>query len=158
MRRMSFSVAVWLLMTFFAAVAPVTLQFSHAGIALATTNAYAKNGEGNGNGNGGGNSGGNGRGGNSDNNGGGGGKGENNGKGNDGRSSGKSSSGRQATGAASDAVEADPSLPGLGVRHAKGITEAIVNGRYVMKDAQGRTIANRPATLADRLRILGLLR
>ena len=75
MRRMSFSVAVWLLMTFFAAAAPVTLRFSHAGIALATTNAYAKNGEGNGNGNGGGNSGGNGRGGNSDNNGGGG-KGE----------------------------------------------------------------------------------
>ena len=37
--------------------------------------------------------------------------------------------------------------------HANGMTEAISNGRYVMRDARGRTIINREATVLDYLRL-----
>lgn len=35
--------------------------------------------------------------------------------------------------------------------------EVVVNGRYIMTDARGRTIVNRLATASDRLRIEALL-
>ncbi len=35
--------------------------------------------------------------------------------------------------------------------------EVVVNGRYIMKDARGRTIVNRLATTSDRRRIEALL-
>jgi hypothetical protein len=43
------------------------------------------------------------------------------------------------------------------VVHPEGMKEQIENGRYVMKDAVGRTIINRPATEADRARLRGLM-
>lgn len=138
MHCMPFAAATWLLITSLAVSAPVTLRLSHGGITLSITDAFAK--DGNGNGKGGDN-----------------GKSGDNGKGNDGRSSGKNDNARQSTTAASGAAGDDTSSSELSVRHAQGITEAIVKGRYVMKDARGRTIANRPATIADRLRIFGLL-
>ena len=39
------------------------------------------------------------------------------------------------------------------VRHANGMSESIIHGRYVMKDAKGRTIINRTATPLDQLRL-----
>lgn len=150
MHRMPFAAATWLLITSLAVSAPVTLRLSHGGITLSITDAFAK--DGNGNGKGGGNGGDDDHGKGGDN-----GKSGDNGKGNDGRSSGKNDNARQSTTAASGAAGDDTSSSELSVRHAQGITEAIVKGRYVMKDARGRTIANRPATIADRLRIFGLL-
>ncbi|GLS31361.1 hypothetical protein SAMN04488498_1284 [Mesorhizobium albiziae] len=44
------------------------------------------------------------------------------------------------------------------VLHPEGMKEQIENGRYVMKDAVGRTIINRPATEADSARLRGLMR
>ncbi|QFI68871.1 hypothetical protein EKH55_3997 [Sinorhizobium alkalisoli] len=43
------------------------------------------------------------------------------------------------------------------VRHAKGISEEIRNGRYIMKDARGRIIVNRSATEDDQKRLLSLI-
>ncbi|AHK47591.1 hypothetical protein OV14_b1461 (plasmid) [Ensifer adhaerens OV14] len=43
------------------------------------------------------------------------------------------------------------------MRHADGMSEEINNGRYIMKDARGRTIINRKATLADLKRIQSLI-
>lgn len=37
------------------------------------------------------------------------------------------------------------------------MSEEINNGRYIMKDARGRTIINRKATLADLKRIQSLI-
>jgi len=42
------------------------------------------------------------------------------------------------------------------VRHRNGMKERITNGRYVMTDAQGRTIINRIATRADLARLEGM--
>ena len=39
------------------------------------------------------------------------------------------------------------------VRHWNGMSERIKDGRYVMKDAKGRTIINRTATTADQSRL-----
>ncbi|UXN66287.1 hypothetical protein N8E89_24255 (plasmid) [Phyllobacterium sp. A18/5-2] len=39
------------------------------------------------------------------------------------------------------------------VRHANGMSESITHGRYVMKDAKGRTIINRTATPLDLSRL-----
>lgn len=41
----------------------------------------------------------------------------------------------------------------LEVRHPDGMSEKIQNGRYVMKDARGRTIINRSANSSDRSRL-----
>lgn len=38
-------------------------------------------------------------------------------------------------------------------QHANGMMEAIVNGRYLMKDAKNRTIIDRKATPSDQLRL-----
>lgn len=45
----------------------------------------------------------------------------------------------------------------LGVRHVDGMSEVIRNGRYIMKDAKGRTIVNRRATSADEKRLHSLI-
>jgi hypothetical protein len=42
------------------------------------------------------------------------------------------------------------------VTHPDGTKEEIENGRFEMKDAQNRTIVDRPATAADRARLQGL--
>jgi len=104
--------------------------------------ALAKN-EGNGNGGGGGNGGGSGRGGGNE---GGGGKGRD------------SSSGSRA-GGSSGVRGASIGNRGsaLRVRHAKGISEEIKDGRYIMKDSHGRTIVDRPATKDDQERLLSLI-
>jgi hypothetical protein len=43
------------------------------------------------------------------------------------------------------------------VLHPEGMKEEIENGRYVMKDAMGRTIISRPATDTDGARLRGLM-
>ncbi|WP_147294040.1 hypothetical protein [Ciceribacter selenitireducens] len=136
-------VALFRLAVGFAAVAaPIALDFSSFGIALAPAEASAKNGGGNGGGNGRGNGGGN--------NGG-------NGSRSESRSTDKAGQAQGTVGKAQAADMVDPSLPDIGVRHKRGITEAVVDGRYIMKDARGRTIVNRQATKLDRRRIEALL-
>ncbi|KIV60771.1 hypothetical protein SZ54_4972 [Rhizobium sp. UR51a] len=44
------------------------------------------------------------------------------------------------------------------VRHKDGISESVQRGRYVMKDAKGRTIVNRDATVSDEQRLRAFLR
>ena len=44
------------------------------------------------------------------------------------------------------------------VRHSNGMSERIKDGRYVMKDAKGRTIINRTATTADQSRLRSFVR
>lgn len=71
--------------------------------------------------------------------------------------SGKSdSTGRGKAAAASDEQGSAPTGAaiiggnGINVRHRNGIAEEVnAKGRYVMRDAQGRTIVNRAATAAD---------
>jgi hypothetical protein len=46
----------------------------------------------------------------------------------------------------------------INVRHANGITESLRSGRYVMKDAKGRTIISRQATANDTRRLSRFLR
>jgi hypothetical protein len=43
------------------------------------------------------------------------------------------------------------------VQHPDGLSEAIQNGRYVMKDSKGRTIVNRRASKSDENRLRGFL-
>jgi hypothetical protein len=136
-------------LSLFATVAPYTLDVSHGGAGFSLSEAYAKGGGGKG---GGGNGGGGGKG--SGGNGGG-----NNGGGNNGNGGGNNGkSGNAKAKAATTGVSVNPSLPELQVRHRRGLTEAIVTGRYIMRDARGRTIINREATAADRRRIERLLR
>ena len=56
--------------------------------------------------------------------------------------------------ATGDKVEINGSS--IEVGHADGTKEEIENGRFEMKDANGRTIVERPATEADRARLEGL--
>jgi hypothetical protein len=142
MHRMSVVAIVRLMVGFAAVIAPATVEFSHSGIAMVPSEVNAKNGGGNGGGNSGGNGGGN--------NGG-------NGRGGESRSSGKAGQSQGTAGQAKTADKVDPSLPDIGVRHKRGITEAVVNGRYIMQDERGRTIVNRQATKLDRRRIEALL-
>jgi hypothetical protein len=44
------------------------------------------------------------------------------------------------------------------VRHPNGTVERITSGRYEMRDARSRTIVNRRATDADRVRLETLSR
>jgi len=126
---------------------PYKLDLTRAGLSMTETVALAKNGN-NGGGNGGGNSGGNGGGngnGGGGNNGNGGGNGNGNGNSNENRSGGNSK--------ASRASEDDDGDGEAGIRHKGGITEQVRKGRYIMKDARGRTIINRRATSADKQRM-----
>jgi len=107
--------------------------------------ALAKN-EGNGNGGGGGNGGGSGRGGGNE---------GGSGKGRD--SSSGSRAGASSGGASARGASVGNRGSALRVRHAKGISEEIKDGRYIMKDAQGRTIVNRRATKDDQARLLSFI-
>jgi hypothetical protein len=95
--------------------------------------------------------------------GGGNGKGGDNGKGggNDKGGSGKEKGGGKGAGnnaAPSSAAPASTGLSGdLSVIHRNGMREMIRDGRYEMRDAQGRPIVNRPATRADYSRLNGKL-
>ncbi len=124
---------------------PYKLDLTPAGLSITETAAFAKNGGGSGGGNGGngGNSGGN-----SGGNGGGNGSGNGKGSANDSRSGGNSKASR----ASKDAVD-DEGDSETGIRHKGGITEQVRKGRYIMKDARGRTIINRRATAADKQRM-----
>jgi hypothetical protein len=116
---------------------PCKIKISGSTLELDFQTASAKNG-GNGGGKGGGD-----------------GNGSGNGKGNEG-SNGKSSSGKSSgTSKKGTTVEDDPSA--FGVRHIDGMSEEIKNGRYIMKDARGRTIVNRRATSADEKRLQSLV-
>lgn len=126
---------------------PYKLDLTRAGLSMTETVALAKNGNsggGNGGGNSGGNGGGNGNGG-GGNNGNGGGNGNGNGNSNETRSGGNSKASRANEDATDDGE--------TGIRHKGGITEQVRKGRYIMKDARGRTIINRRATSADKQRM-----
>jgi hypothetical protein len=56
--------------------------------------------------------------------------------------------------ATGDKVEIEGS--NIEVRHADGTKEEIENGRYEMKDRNGRTIIERRATEVDRARLMAL--
>ncbi|OAP36738.1 hypothetical protein AU381_19875 [Sinorhizobium glycinis] len=121
---------------------PFKITISGSTLELAAQTAFAKNGN-SGNGNGGGN--GNGNGG-----------GNGNGKGGGGSSNSSSSSSSSGTSAKSTTLrELFGSV--LRIRHVEGISEEIKDGRYIMKDARGRTIVNRRATSADQKRLLSLI-
>lgn len=150
-----------------AAFLPVAMD--NWGARSISLDAYAKDGN-NGNGNGGGNGNGNG-GGNGNGNGGGNGNGNGGGNGNSGGGNGNGSNGNgkgngggagvtsnttasSSSKTANTATEASQGSDGsIRIRHRNGITEAIVAGRYVMKDSKGRTISNRQATQADLRRL-----
>lgn len=134
-------------------------------------------GGGSGGGRGGGNSGGNGNGG--GNGTGGGGTSGNNGNGDRGGGKGGQTNGRGRSDASGQSGKGNAADPGrkerehddaaavrstgkatvvttestIDVRYRNGISEHIGAGRYVMKDAQGRTIINRPATGSDLARL-----
>ncbi|OHV79562.1 hypothetical protein [Ensifer sp. LCM 4579] len=120
---------------------PYKTTISGSSLEVSPQSAFAKN-EGKGSGGGNGSSGGNGRGG---------GNGGGSDKGRDSSTSG-SSSGSSARGAGTGYNGST-----LRVRHAKGISEEIRNGRYIMKDARGRTIVNRRATENDQKRLLSFI-
>ena len=120
------------------------------------------NGQGGGNGNGNANGGGNGNGqGGANGNGNANGKGGANGNDNAGAQSGagrsagnRGTAGRTVNQSATEARESvEIGAPPKEVQHANGMTETIVDGRYVMKDAKGRTIINRKATPSDQTRL-----
>jgi hypothetical protein len=121
----------------FAAAAPVTINTSSVVPRVSEHAVFAQKGSGKGNsGNNNGRSD-NGRDGRSND-----GKGNDNQKGDEKTSSPKHSPSK--TPARADAVR-EP----VEIRHDNGITETLRRGRYIMKDAKGRTIVNRRATSAD---------
>ncbi len=61
--------------------------------------------------------------------------------------------GEHVNAATGDRVEIDGSS--IEVRHSDGTKEEIENGTYEMKDANGRSIVERPATAQDRARLEG---
>lgn len=75
----------------------------------------------------------------------------NNGNGNNGRALGQSrGQGNRAPDAVTDRKVNGDSLQ---IRYRNGYREQLTGGRYIMKDAKGRTIVNRPATAVDRVRL-----
>ena len=135
--------------------APYKVTFGHHFLELNVQTAWGKDG-----GNGGGGAGGN--------NGSGGGNNGSKGGGNAGGKAGSDSGGRggksnsagntgnaqggnvnQSTPAESVAIDGAT----MEVRHWNGMSERIKDGRYVMKDAKGRTIINRTATTSDQSRL-----
>ncbi|WP_221142542.1 hypothetical protein [Rhizobium bangladeshense] len=139
------------------AASPVTIDLGGSLRVLTVKHAQAK--DGNGGGGGGGNGGGNGGG--SGNGGGNGGGNGNNGSGNSTGGNSKGNAG-YSSGAASPSASGARAIEGsdgsINVRHANGITESLRSGRYVMKDAKGRTIISRQATASDANRLSRFLR
>ncbi|MBX4893701.1 hypothetical protein [Rhizobium bangladeshense] len=151
------------------AASPVTIDLGGSLRVLTVKHAQAKDGNGGGGGGGnGGGSGGGGGGGNGGGNGGGSGNGGGNGGGNGNNGSGNSTGGNSkgnagySSGAASPTASGARAIEGsdgsINVRHANGITESLRSGRYVMKDAKGRTIISRQATARDANRLSRFLR
>ncbi len=135
--------AVWCVLIAIAfSLVPFSIKMSDSTLEFVFQSALAKNG-GNGNGKGGGDGNGNGNG------------GGNGGKGSD-NSNGKSSNGN-SKGVSGKATTVEDGTSALGVRHVDGMSEVIRNGRYIMKDARGRTIVNRRATSADEKRLQSLV-
>ena len=134
--RRIFLTAFWLLACVASITVPYSLEVTGDGFKLVATAALANNGNGGGGGNG--------------NSGGGGGNGGGNGGSSNGgdrsNSNGERSNSSSRGGAKANAKD-------VGIRHEGGITEEIANDRYIMKDARGRTILNRRATITDRKRI-----
>ncbi|MBW9065778.1 hypothetical protein JNB71_20955 [Rhizobium herbae] len=126
-------------------ILPCKIEMSGSTLELASQSALAKNG-GNGNGKGGGE----GKGGGDGNRG-----GEGSGKGS-GNSNSKSDKGNSG-GVSAKATSVEDGTSALGVRHVDGMSEVIRDGRYIMKDAKGRTIVNRRATSADEKRLHSLI-
>lgn len=131
-----------ILLTVLTVLTPYEITFDNRTLHLhATQPALAKDaGKGGGNGNAGGN------------------KGNGNAKGQGGANGSLSNSGNVTGGTVgySPAESGDSvriGAPARKVQHANGMMEAIVNGRYVMKDARDRTIINRKATPADEVRL-----
>lgn len=56
-------------------------------------------------------------------------------------------------GGAQNAAPAGKSVPNATRRYRNGMSETVRNGRYEMRDARGRSIINRPATLEDYRRV-----
>ena len=141
---------------------PYEITFDHQTFQLHAKAALAKdagkgggNGNGNGNGQGGGNGNANGRG---NDNGQGGPNGNGNGQGSaNGNANGQANGSDNVTGGAvkPSAAEAreNAEIGTNEVHHPNGMTEEVTGGRYVMKDAKGRTIINREATRPDLLRL-----
>lgn len=157
-RRNLIAVFPCLLLTLFNTALPYTINFHGFSAAIHEQVAEA------GNGNGGGNGGGGGSGGNGGGSGNGGSNGNSGGNGN-GNSGGKGNSNSQSSGtgnAAKSQAGLDDAANGgrgtLTVRHKDGISESVQRGRYVMKDAKGRTIVNRDATVSDEERLRAFLR
>ena len=82
---------------------------------------------------------------------GGGNSGDNGGKSNSAGNSGNVQSGKVNQSTPAESVAIDGAT--MEVRHWNGMSERIKDGRYVMKDAKGRTIINRTATTADQSRL-----
>jgi hypothetical protein len=138
---------------------PWKLELGGLTIAHGTQSALAQGkGAGNGNGNGGGKGGGNGAGKGGGNGGGNSGGGGGNAAGNSGKAIGNGKGKGKSTGAAPAAnAPESPNAPSVDVRHKDGIQEAIKNGRYIMRDRQGRVIIDRKATIKDRFRLHSFL-
>lgn len=132
------------------AAMPVRISLSGPGL-LHFQNAEAKNGN-NGNGN-------NGNGGSGNGNGNAGSKGSSSNSGgskNDNKSGGRAgtqtegqSTGKQANSVVAKVVTEDS----VQINYRNGIREQVIKDRFIMTDAKGRTIINRPATGVDRLRL-----
>ena len=75
-----------------------------------------------------------------------GGPGDRGGKGRDGASG-------KTKGRAASVVDKKVTPDSVRVRYRNGYGEQVVRGRFIMKDAKGRTIVNRKATPSDRLRL-----
>jgi len=114
------------------ATAPCSASISASSLSFTLQVAFAKNGN-NGNSGDSGNGGGNGNG----------------NKGGNNQTPGNSNS----QGAKDKGVTSQSRPAALSVRHSDGISEVVRNGRYIMKDAKGRTIVNRRATLGDEIRL-----
>ncbi|AJD45174.1 hypothetical protein RGR602_PC01144 (plasmid) [Rhizobium gallicum bv. gallicum R602sp] len=139
-RRNFLATLCWALVGVSLSILPYKIEISGSAFDVVTQSALAKsgnngNGGGNGNGGNGGNGGGNG-------NGGGGNGGGGNGKSGSSNSSSGKSSGVSATTRGDDNSS-------LEVLHVDGMSEEVKRGRYIMKDAKGRTIVNRRATFDD---------
>lgn len=118
------------------AVAPLRLDPSSPTLLL--QEAAAKNGN-------------NGKGGNNGNNGDNGNNGNNGNSGNNGRGAGQNRAGKAK--AADSVVDKKITRDSVQIRYRNGYREQVTSGRFIMKDAKGRTIINRRATPVDRVRL-----
>lgn len=134
MRKAAILVAATLL----AVSAPLCVDWSGLTPQLRLHGAEAKNGNnGKGNGNNGGN---NGKGSNGN-------SGDKGNKGNNGRALGRSAQPADAV------IDKQVGTDSVGIRYRNGYREQVSKGRFIMKDAKGRTVINRRATPVDRVRL-----